>query len=544
MKLQKLTHAAALLAVFPIAPALHASQALLRQGCQGRASSYSAASSGSTSSISSGTSMATSSTVAPKLVSPSPTHQTSPSDFNIKLLEILPEHSRSRSAINFEEQEQLIRGQRYQKQYAPALANSKERTDDTPQLSAQQLFQIAEQFRTDTGTAKNDKLAIEYYCRAFQKKDLPSFRALCTYYLADETAQRFVDTTISQYRKLAEQGNTQAQVSLGLCYAEGLGVEKSLTTAAAFYQAAADQDHPIGLGNLANLYKDGRGVTKNLTKAFELYQRSAKIQRRATALSNLAGCYAETGGTQNYAKALELYEEALSLSTITNVTETILENLIKLCKLAGVKGARYLCNLGVRYWEGLGVKQNTAVAATLLTAAADQGIPEAQYNLGTGYQRRGAGSKEVANALYYFQKAADQKHPLAQQALGALYYEGTGVEKDQKKAFELFELAAAHNYALAEQSAGICCLYGDGTEKNIKKAVDYFVRAADHGLLDAQIITYTLFQRGICVAQDTQRAAVYFEKIKEAAGSEEMAYIILKECPNLEETFKETTEPQ
>lgn len=399
------------------------------------------------------------------------------------------------------------------------LASYKEQVDSTSvtesaqtivsqngaQLSAKQLFRLGEQFRTGTGAEKNEKVAIDYYIKAVQKKSLAAFHALCTHFTTSSDVKIFVDTTITDLRRLAEQGDASAQYSLGIFYEKGVGVEQNFNTAATFYQHAADQNHATALNNLARLYVEGNGVT------------------------------------QNFAKAVELYEKAIERSNIATLTNTALTNLIQLCQRAGTKEASYLCNLGVRYWEGLGVEQSTANALTLMTAAAEQKIPEAQYNLGIACQSGLKTTNAIQSALYYFNEAAKHKYPLAQQALGIFYYNGIGVEKDQKKAFELFELAAAQNSlncALAEQSVGVCSLYGEGTKTDLKKAADYFVRAADHGLLEAQVIAYTLFQRGIFFAQNTKRAAHYFEEIQKAGGSKEMAYIVLQECPNLEEAFQ------
>ena len=41
----------------------------------------------------------------------------------------------------------------------------------------------------------------------------------------------------------AADGNEDAQYALGLCYEEGMGVEKDLQTAAEMYISAASRDH-------------------------------------------------------------------------------------------------------------------------------------------------------------------------------------------------------------------------------------------------------------------------------------------------------------
>jgi TPR repeat protein len=56
---------------------------------------------------------------------------------------------------------------------------------------------------------------------------------------------------MSWYRKAAEQGHAMAQLSLGFCYAKGVGVAKDEITAYAYLNLAAGGEAPFARENLA-----------------------------------------------------------------------------------------------------------------------------------------------------------------------------------------------------------------------------------------------------------------------------------------------------
>ena len=85
----------------------------------------------------------------------------------------------------------------------------------------------------------------------------------------------------------ARQGNSQAQVNLGLLYENGLGVERDATEAFKWYETAARSDNVLAQINLAALYFEGIGIDQNDAKAAHWYHRAA-MRGNATAQYNLA----------------------------------------------------------------------------------------------------------------------------------------------------------------------------------------------------------------------------------------------------------------
>ncbi len=78
------------------------------------------------------------------------------------------------------------------------------------------------------------------------------------------------------YRKAAEQGHSDAQYSLGLCYAAGKGVTKSFIEAAKWHLKAAEQGNPKAQYALGEYNREGYGGAKNFVQACKWYRLAAE----------------------------------------------------------------------------------------------------------------------------------------------------------------------------------------------------------------------------------------------------------------------------
>ena len=70
-------------------------------------------------------------------------------------------------------------------------------------------------------------------------------------------------TALRELQPLAEQGDADAQSSLGWMYDTGRGVPKDRKTAVKWYKLAAEQGHAFAQGQLGLMYAWGRGVLKD-----------------------------------------------------------------------------------------------------------------------------------------------------------------------------------------------------------------------------------------------------------------------------------------
>jgi TPR repeat protein len=102
-------------------------------------------------------------------------------------------------------------------------------------------------------------------------------------------------TALSEWRPLAEEGNAQAQLHLGLLYHQARGVLQDSTTARQWYEKAAAQGYASGQNNLGYLYADGKGVPKDETKGVEWIRKAAE-QRDANGQASLGEMYRDGRG--------------------------------------------------------------------------------------------------------------------------------------------------------------------------------------------------------------------------------------------------------
>ena len=92
---------------------------------------------------------------------------------------------------------------------------------------------------------------------------------------------------------------------------------------------------------------------------------------------------------------------------------------------------------GLQFEEGLAAFEqgNYALAAQKWYEAANEGIPQAQYNLGTLYYAGRGVTQDRARAAQWFQLAGQGGVAEAQFNLGAMYANGDGVPRDLVAAF-------------------------------------------------------------------------------------------------------------
>lgn len=57
---------------------------------------------------------------------------------------------------------------------------------------------------------------------------------------------------IQHFKKEADDGDSHAQVVIGMCYEKDEGVEKSIETTFYYYRSSVDQQSSIGLFHLAD----------------------------------------------------------------------------------------------------------------------------------------------------------------------------------------------------------------------------------------------------------------------------------------------------
>ncbi len=86
-----------------------------------------------------------------------------------------------------------------------------------------------------------------------------------------------------------------------------------------------------------------------------------------------------------------------------------------------------------------------AMAIRELRPLAEQGVAEAQSNLGVMYERGQGVPQDYAEAVKWYRKAAEQGNASAQHNLGVMYDKGGGVPQDYVQAHKWYNLAASRH---------------------------------------------------------------------------------------------------
>jgi len=141
-------------------------------------------------------------------------------------------------------------------------------------------------------------------------------------------------------------------------------------------------------------------------------------------------------------------------------------------------------------------------ALEIFKPLAEQGKPEAQYNLGVMYERGRGVAQDYAEAVKWYRKAAKQGFAYAQYNLGVMYDNGRGVSQDYAEAVKWYHKASEQGYAMAQYNLGSMHQNGQGVPQDYTEAVKWYRRAAEQGILFAQFNLAIMYINGRGVRQD------------------------------------------
>ena len=210
--------------------------------------------------------------------------------------------------------------------------------------------------------------------------------------------------------KQAEQGDTEAQLQLGLAYYNGDGISKNYRKAYCWFQKAAEQGHAEAEFMLGEMLRSGKKIGKDLKKAFEWYTLASQ-QGHIPAKHCLAGMvYDGEGCKRDVKRGKELFEEAAKDGYAPSQM---------------VLGAIYV---------GEGVEPWMAVKWFELAAEQDEQYVPYIANYLSGFMPE--------TAFEWRLRAAQTGDAYSQYQVGKMYESGTGVDMDAEQARYWYGLAA------------------------------------------------------------------------------------------------------
>ena len=157
--------------------------------------------------------------------------------------------------------------------------------------------------------------------------------------------------------------------------------------------------------------------------------------------------------------------------------------VLKAALAAGNPAAAY--EMGQRYLDGRGVKQDLKEAEVWLERAAKANFAPAQFRL-AGLKEKGQGiSRDLAAARRLYKAAADKGHGKAMHNLAVLHAEGADSTPDYKGAAQWFRKAAEHGVTDSQYNLAILLARGIGVQQDLTESYKWFALAAAGGDSDA-----------------------------------------------------------
>ena len=341
------------------------------------------------------------------------------------------------------------------------------------------------------------------------------------------------------YRKSAEQGLTTAQYDLGVMYEYGTGVEEDKREAARWYSKSAEQGLADAQHNLGVMYENGIGIKQDDGEAVRWYRKSAE-QGFAESQNNLGAAYGNGEGVkQDYREAYIWFSIAKA-----NGQETATESIRKTewhlylteaeIKSAKQEAQRRLDEINNR---AISLSDDALTENSCETHESDdlegvrylaeQGNMKAQYILGLMYNLGEGVKKDNKEAVRWYRKAAEQGHADAQYNLGAAYGNGEGVEQDYREAARWYRKSAEQGHADAQFNLGVAYNKGEGVKQDDRESARWWRKSAEQGFTKAQYNLCIMYSLGKGVIQDLREAYIWYS-MGNISGNEDVTESLQK----------------
>lgn len=153
-----------------------------------------------------------------------------------------------------------------------------------------------------------------------------------------------------------------------------------------------------------------------------------------------------------------------------------------------------------------------------------QGVPEAQHDMGALYVAgHGQVKRDLNRAVWWFNEAANNGVPNAIYNLGVLYHQGMGVDKSLEKAISLYRRAASLGHAEAQYNLGIANIEGIGVPYNPGRAARFFESAALKGVVESAYNLGLIYENGLLGETRPDEALLWYKRAADAGSPEAQA---------------------
>jgi len=149
----------------------------------------------------------------------------------------------------------------------------------------------------------------------------------------------------------------------------------------------------------------------------------------------------------------------------------------------GISEAQY--NIGFMYFKGWGVQQEYTEASRWFSRAAQQDNADAQFFLGLSYSIGRGVPQDPRLAVHWYRKAAGQGDVVAQFNLGVIYDRGRGtgqrqvITEDDAEAIRWYRRAAQQGYSMAQMNLALIYMESGTVPRNDIEAYKWLSIAGD-----------------------------------------------------------------
>ncbi|KQZ15566.1 peptidoglycan-binding protein [Mesorhizobium sp. Root554] len=147
--------------------------------------------------------------------------------------------------------------------------------------------------------------------------------------------------------------------------------------------------------------------------------------------------------------------------------------------------AKALFEIGSRYAEARGVKEDMPAAAKWYEAAANLGFAPAEYRIGNFYEKGIGVGRDIEKSKSWYRKAAEQGNASAMHNLAVLFAMGADGKSDNEASARWFHEAADLGVKDSQFNLGILAAKGVGMQQNLEESYKWFALVAKTGDKDA-----------------------------------------------------------
>jgi TPR repeat protein len=361
----------------------------------------------------------------------------------------------------------------------------------------------------------------------------------------------------------AEQGDANAQYTLGNMYRKGDGTKPDIKRAFELYTLSAEQGLASAQYNLSAMYANGEGVEESFTTAREWCAKAAAqgYEEAIAALQHIDEHIRRTTATStnnkkqsssNTTQQDDNDKKSTSSSTTTQQRDDYDSNKKESTNSGGNDDTSSTssskpkdilhddhCSICFDDVSILDIKtfmQCTECGKVMHKKCADQLLDAKDLSYETRHScpmcrapNVAEGSKEQIERL---QRWSQRNRSWAQFHLGTMYSRGLGVNKDPKRAFALYKSAADQGHHHAQFNLAGMYATGRGVIQSDELSLKYYMLSAEQGYARAQDHVGFYYANGTGVEQSNIKAREWWTKA--AKQGQEDAIDNLKQLDEIE----------